>query len=93
MCYYININSRKEVTLIRDILNLKETKSLYINGFKILSLQNVNLGGGIYSTKVNLSIKNNKDKQYTTKRISIIIKNYINLFKSYIFLLEKRLIF
>ena len=75
-----------------DVLNLKETKSLYINGFKILSLQNVNLGGGIYSTKVNLSIKNNKDKQYTTKRISIIIKNYINLFKSYIFLLEKRLI-
>ena len=49
-------------------------------------------GGVIYSTKVNLSNNYNNKKQYTSKVISIIIKNYINLFKSYIFLLEKRLI-
>ena len=75
-----------------NFVNYKNINSLYINDLQSLSLQNFNMGWGIYSTKIGLSNKYNNKKQYTTKSISIVIKNYINLFKSYIFLLEKRLI-
>ena len=75
-----------------NFVNYKNLNSLYINDLQSLSLQNVNMGGGIYSTKISLSNKYNNKKQYTTNSISIIIKSYINLFKSYIFLLKRRLI-
>ena len=75
-----------------NFVNYKNLNSLYINDLQSISLQNVNMGGVIYSTKINLSNSYNNKKQYTIFKVSIIIKNYINLFKSYIFLLEKRLI-